>query len=109
MALRAQPAEVPPYLADLAVRLRQAIVDNRLYANEEYGRADLTQVAREIIEAIVCVEPGTFPRLVQRAGLLFVVEEGAGPEGLDMMNVSVWNGSRWITVDEIPIPPPPLL
>lgn len=101
-----QPAAMPAHLLSIVARVKEALWDNRLYANDSLPSSPtgMEQLAFEITEQIVCVKTGTFPRLVQRAGLLFVVTEGLADNEADWLDVSVWNGRRWVTVDRMRLP-----
>lgn len=85
-------------------KVHQAILDNRLFTTDL--PADVEAMAAEIVRSLVLVEPESFPRLVQRSGLFFIVEEGAAtePVGADVLHVNVWLGSSWATVDTIVLP-----
>lgn len=96
-------------------RVETAIMHNHLGA-ELAGEADAhppmdkgraRRLAEEIVEELAPVGFERFPRLLQRHGLLFVVEEGIylGAGHPDVLHISVWYGHRWIIVESVPLPP----
>lgn len=96
-------------------RVETAILHNHLGA-ELAGEADVhppidhrlaRRLAEEIVAELAPVGFDRFPRLLQRHGLMFVVEEGTylGRGHPDVLHISVWYGHRWIIVESVPLPP----
>ncbi|MEX2355505.1 MAG: hypothetical protein WD535_00590 [Thermaerobacterales bacterium] len=97
-------------LQPIVAQIKQAILDNYLSADEaeQHTIDDTTAgaMAHDIVDRLAIEDPDVFPRMLQRKGLLFIVEEGQPESGgePDVLHVNIWDGSRWIIVESVALP-----
>lgn len=98
-------ARQEPPLQAVVARLADTIRANYLRIDEPdqpMTEEEARRLAEDVLQRLL--ERERFPRLSDRRGLLFVVEEGAGSGGRDVLHVMAWNGERWVGIDAIELP-----
>ncbi|HEX6988428.1 MAG TPA: hypothetical protein VF282_03095 [Bacillota bacterium] len=91
-------------------RVASAILDNRLRHDGSevcFEPVEARRLAAEIVRYFLDADPKDYPFILDAAGFKFVLEELSYYPGFDhdVLHVLLWSGSRWATVEEVPLPP----